>query len=432
MQQIALLEVIKPRDDGNNELRNNIQALILKIIDQDKVQRKARIFIQQLAKDLASALDDYATKTGEKEFKKDQICGIINATLSDQGLSAQGAYWVYKVLDGYRRAYSRYSEQNDLQKQNLYKYRLPNEDQQGKGAVDELTNNLAEIKRIGFEYLTDAQKRDLYDSVSKFQKKLKSHFDDNGIPYVEDSPEAEMEHQRRQLKGKVINCPVPDVMDQAYAQSQDPVQIKVLNEKDEIITKTYRTQTAKEIIYHSKMLIKVADSVEQFPPHLIQDDLEYSRAWHTMTQFFNPATDIKAKRDLVQWMEIVDTFASISKHHAASSKNLKVYGVVCKNCAKRMHIIEKKRDPWRYYWRCPNYYNTDPKYNGCKSDEPMSRNVSKERITEITKYIVKYAINVWQYIPQYFAFLKQYRNYHQPYTTQHTVSLEYKFVRRGV
>jgi hypothetical protein len=430
--QVALLDAIKPRDDGNNEVRNTIQSLMLKILEQDKVQRKARIFIQQLAKDLAGALDDYATRTGEKEFKKDQICALINSTLTNQGLSAQGSYYVYKVLDGYRRGYNRFNEGNDTEDRNLYNYRLPFQEQQGKGAVDELTNNLSEVKRIGFEYLSDGQKRDLYDAVGKFQKKLKSHFDENDIPYVEDSAEAEMEHQRRQLKGKVINCPVPDLMDTAYKTSQEPLIIKILNDKNEIVSKTYRTQTGKEIMQHARMLYKVADSVEAFPPHMIADDLEYARAWHTMTQFFNPATDIKAKRDLVQWMEIVDTFAEISKHHAASSKTLKVYGVVCKNCKKRMHIIEKKRDPWRYYWRCPNYYNTGEAFNGCKNDEPMSRNVSKERITEITKYIVKYAINVWQYIPQYFAFLKQYRNYHQPYTTQHTVELEYKFVRRGV
>jgi hypothetical protein len=272
--------------------------------------------------------------------------------------------------------------------------------------------------------MTPSAVQDLKDITSSLDNAVEKYCEENDIETVDTTGfESGLDRLRKKAKGKPTACPTPDEWEQR--------EIKTDNKSDNEILESLRTLKAKAIFRYAMAWRDVAFHSDNHPAQLEGDDEMIALTFDRHRELIQCYNDIKVKRDNAQWCEIVNQFLNVSKHNASAADKLDVFGTSCSNCGSTMYPMEKKRDLYRLYWRCPNYYKTEDQFVGCKADKPVSRACSKERITELQKKINQWAADIWSTIPVYFAFLYDFRNYKQPYHTEHTKLLEPKFENRG-
>jgi hypothetical protein len=414
-------------DKSTEELFNDVDSYYKTLIEIDKQNLKNEKSQNQIIRDLSLSLEEL-WKRQELPYNQNDICNKIMERLAVNNTSKSLRITVARQLDArFKRKYTK-PITNDTYDSNVAAATFPdssNEHAQSDTIFENAKSNLASLKSLDLDHLTPSHVQDLEELASNINNKVSKYCRENNIQTVEiDSTESELDRLRKQAKGKPIPCPTPEGVDQKNITTEE--------KNDNEILKSLRTQGAKELYLYGKTWMQIAINYDNYPATMEGDDEKIAQTFKTHREFLECYNDIKCKRDLIQWSDIIEIYHKVSKHNAASSDLLKVFGVSCSNCGSRMHPIEKMRDEHRYHWRCPNYYKTESKYIGCKKDEPLSRDISKERITEFEKFVKDWAKRKFETLDVYKAFIFMFRNYKQPYHTEHTKLLEPKFERRGV
>jgi hypothetical protein len=413
-------------DLSNEELFNQVDSLYDTIIKIDKQQIQSEKSQNQNIRDLALSMEEL-WKRGQTQYNQGDICNQIIDRLAEKGASKYIRSIVARQLDSrFKRKYTK-PITNDTYDSNVTAVTFPNnskEHAQSEAIFEKSKADVLSLKNLDLDNLTRSDVQDLEEIVTQAKNKLSKYCNENQINTVEyDSSESELDMLRKNAKGKPIACPTPEGVEQKSITTE---------QNDNEILKSLRTQGAKELFLYGKTWIQIALNYDNYPATMEGDDEKIGNTFRTHREFLECYNDIKCKRDLIQWSDIIEVYHRVSKHNAASSDDLKVFGVSCSNCGARMHPIDNMRDEVRHQWRCPNYYKTESQYVGCKKDEPLSRDISKERITEFQKFVKDWEKRKFETIDVYKAFIYMFRNYKQPYHTEHTKLLEPKFERRGV
>lgn len=402
-------------DLSNEELFNGADAHYEAIYQLDKDTTKNAKSLNQHIRDLALQLEEL-WKRGQTPYNQNDICQVITARLSK--CSKNIRITVAQQLD--KRFKRKYSKGENVGAPTIM---IDGHDTNLQSSIilEKIKQDMAFAKQH-VENLDANSVQEVQTIAEGFDNAVQKYCKENKINYVSaTSTEPELDRLRREAKGSPTQCPTP-----AGVEQQNP---KVSTDAE--ILQSLRTKSAQAIYRFGIAWRNLAINVDNYPPVLEGDDEKIAKLFNTLSPMLEDLTDIKTKRDRPQWCNILDIFQEVSKHHAASNDDLSVYGVSCKNCNARMHVIDKKRDRYRLYWRCPNYYRIGPEWVGCKKDEPLSRGASKERITEVQKKINQWAADLWETIDFMDAVLYWFRNYKQPYHTEHTKILEPKFQNRG-
>lgn len=408
-------------DLSNEELFNQVDAHYEELIHLDKEQTKNEKSQNEHIRHLSLTLEEL-WKRQQLPYNQNDVCEQITKRLAQQNASKNLRVIVARQLDRrFKRSYNK--DPNRLSDTNVTAVTIEGSSQ--SQTIFERIKNDAAFAKQHIENLEPSAVQDVQEIVANLDNTVGKYCDENKINYVETtSSESELDRLRKNAKGDPIACPTPEGWEQ-----QKPKQ--AWGETDEETINSLRTLKAKAIYKYACTFRDMAFNSDNHPATLEFDDAEIAKAFDTHREFLESYNDIKRKRDHAQWCEIIEIYKEISKHNAASNEDLDVYGVSCKNCGSRMKPIDKKRDAHRLYYRCPNYYRTEEQFIGCKDDKPVSRKVSKERITEIQHIINKWAVDVWETFDVYKAFVYDFRNYKQPYHTEHTKMLEHKFQNRG-
>jgi len=430
--QIKLEEIWKASSDT---LRTDITSGYDTIVKLGRQLAKNEVSLNQYIRDTALRLEEL-WKRHELECRLQDICSHMCERLEKAGATKNIRVIVARQLDG--RFKHKQGQRNDLIKKQEEEVtevtstlrQIPDPSIQSSLIFDDFKAGLIRLKGLDLDYMSKSDNQDLQDLLKQLSNRSTKYCNENKIAITDvETAETQLDQNRKAAKGQPITCPTPEGVEQKNIKSEA---MKGQMSPQEVLG-LLRTEAAKSIYKYAIAWENAAFDVDNFPALLEGDDEKIAAAFDAHRAFIGIFSDIKHKRDLVQWTEIVGRYMEVSKHNASSeSSGLEVYGVSCKNCGRRMKPIDKKRDAYRLYYRCPNYYRLEKEYVGCKKDLPVSRSVSKERITEITPFIIDWNIDVWNTMPHYHKFLYLYRNYKQPYHTEHTISLEWKFQRRGV
>jgi hypothetical protein len=407
-------------DKSTEELFNEVDQDYELLIKVDKEQVKNDRGQNERIRNQALRLEEL-WKRGQLTYNQDEICEKITERLAEKNASKYLRSIVARQLD--KRFKRKYTKADGLNVTAVTISHNSNEHSQSRAIFEDAKSNISYLTE-NFDHLTHSDMQDLDELLSKAKNKSRKHCEENNILTIEtDSFESNLDRDKKQAKGKPISCPTPEGWEQK--------DVKTDSKSDNEIIESFRTLKAKAIYRYSMMWREIAKISDNYPAELAGDDEFIAMAFNKRSELLECYTDIKVKRDKLQWLEIIKRFQEISKHNAAAADELDVYGVTCSGCGARMKVIDKKRDSHRLYWRCPNYYRTEPQFIKCKLDEPVKRGVSKERIVEIQPSINEWAADMWRTDDVLNAFLYDFRNYKQPYHTDHTKRLEPKFQARG-
>lgn len=431
--QTKLEEIWKASSDT---LRKEVDSGYENIVKLGRQLAKNETSLNQYIRDTALMLEEL-WKRHELECRQQDICGHMVERLEKAGATKFIRCIVARQLDprfkrkqGYRTDLIKKQEEEEVTEVTTTLRQIPDPNIQSSLIFDDFKAGLIRLKGLDLDYMSKSDNQDLQDLLKQLSNRSTKYCNENKIAIADvETAETQLDQNRKAAKGQPITCPTPEGIEQKNVKSEamkgqlSPQQVLDL----------LKTKTAKALYKYAIAWENAAFDVDNYPPLLDGDDEKIAAAFDAHRAFIGIFSDIKYKRDLVQWSEIVGRYLEVSKHNASSDNSgMEVYGVSCKNCGRRMKPIDKKRDAYRLYYRCPNYYRLEKEYVKCKNDQPVNRSVSKERITEITPFIIDWNIDVWNTMPHYHKFLYLYRNYKQPYHTEHTISLEWKFQRRGV